>query len=715
MNILILIIMLLLNTAIPLTTNAEVSDRKVVRVGRHEVPYFIEDQYGRWSGYSYDYQCKVAAYTGWDYEYVNGSWSELLGMLMNGEIDFLSDVSYLDERAEKILYSSIPMGTETYFVFTASDNTEISSKDYNTLNGKKVGVAKNSFQKQEFMNWALSHNISVDLVEMTCSEEESIGMLGNGLDAFVTMDVYNDPDKIVPVCKVGSSDFYFAVSKSRHDLLNELDSAMNQIQDEDKTYSLRLYEKYLNNNNAGRYLNDQEKTWLSEHGTIRVGYQDNYLAFCATDPDTGKLTGALKDYLEYASVSMENAKLSFEPIAFPTAAAAIEALKNGEVDCVFPANLSCYDSEQLGIVMSPPLMRTEMDAVVRASEQKEFLLKEHITVAENKGNTNYDMFLADHFPDWERVYYEDTTAALDAVAAGEADCVIISNYRFNNISKHCEKLKLATVYTGVDMDYCFAISNGNVELYSILAKVTNAVPKTPIYTSLTYYSTEDVKVTFIDLIKDNILTVMTAVIIILLVFLLLLYRGIRAEKKARKEAHIVKDLNKRVFIDALTTVRNKGAYNDYIQQLQNRLDKNKQLEFAIGVFDCDNLKEINDLLGHDKGDMYLQSTSRLITQVFAGCPVFRIGGDEFSVILTDEAYKNRDALSRKFEAQRQALIDSAESEWDKIRVAFGIAVYDPAFDNSVNDTARRADKIMYENKRISKKKQQSAASADQVQ
>ena len=116
------------------------TETNTLRVGWHVVPYFITDENGRKSGYTYDYQCKLAAYTGWDYEYVEGTYSELLQKLMDGEIDMLGNVSYLDERAEKILYSSVPEGTEAYYIFIAPDNTDIKSDDYSTLNGKKVGV-----------------------------------------------------------------------------------------------------------------------------------------------------------------------------------------------------------------------------------------------------------------------------------------------------------------------------------------------------------------------------------------------------------------------------------------------------------------------------------------------------------------------------------------------------------------------------------------------
>lgn len=699
--LLFLCVLLVMTAATPISALAQ-ETRETIRVGWHEEPYFITDQYGRRSGYSYEYQWKVAAYTGWDYEYVEGSWPELLQMLKNGEIDMMSNVSYMEERTEDMLYASLPMGTESYYIFVSPDNTEITADDYSSLEGKRIGVTKGSIQKDLFEKWAKMHGIEVELIELTTPDEESQKLLGTDLDAFVTIDVYGDPDKAVPVCKIGSSDYYFAVSKNRPDLLPALDAAMNSIQEENKYFNEQLHAKYLGNVDAERYLDTEEKQWLSDHGTVRVGYQDGYLAFCASDPNTGELIGALKDYLEYASDALENAHIDFQAISFPTASAAIEAMKNGEVDCVFPANLTDYDSEELDVVMTPPLMRTEMDAVVRASEQKEFIIKKDVTVVVNQGNTNYDMWLSDNFPTWNRAYFVDTPTGLEAIAAGEADCIIISNYRYSNISKQCEKLHLTTVYTGVDMDYCFAVRKGDTMLYTILAKANNAVPNAVIHTALTYYSTEDVKTSFGDLVRDNLFIVLAVIAGILVIILLLLLRNIQSERKILEEERLVSSLNKRVFVDPLTSVRNKGAFSDYIETLQERVDTNEQFEFAIGVFDCNNLKQINDRHGHDKGDEYLKGASRLICRVFQHSPVFRVGGDEFAVILENDDFKNRDDLVREFEEKQKETCATAKSAWDEVRVAIGIAVYDPSHDRTVNETARRADRIMYENKRTGK-------------
>jgi len=698
MLILLLVLLLAAVLMIPSASYAKETE-KTVRVGWYETPFNTTDQFGRKSGYAYEYQRKIAAYTGWNYEYVEGTWRELLEMVKNGEIDLMSDVSYTPERAEEILYASLPMGTEAYDLFVAEGNSEITSDDYHSLNGKKIGVTKDSIQKDLFLEWAEKHKVSPKLIETKGSEEDSLQMLQEGkLDAFVTLDTYGDPGAVTPICKIGSSDFFFVVNKERPDLLNELDDALNRIQEEDRYYNEQLFEKYLRSAGTYRYLSTDEKKWLSGHGPIRVGYQDNYLAFCAADKATGELTGALKDYLAYASTGMENGRLDFEAVAYPTASDAIEALQKGDVDCMFPANLTDYDGETLGVVMTPSLMRTEMDAVVREADKKEFIRQKDVTVAVNEGNPNYDLFLKDHYPTWKTKHYKDTPTCLDAVAAGDADCIIISNYRFSNISKQCEKQNLTTVYTGVDMDYCLAVREGDTELYSILTKVTGMVPESTTNAALTYYSTEDAKTSFTDAIRNHLAAVMTVIALVLLVILLLLLRSIRAERKARAEHHMVNDLNRQVFVDSLTSVRNKGAFNNYIEKLQEQVDTEESTEFAIGIFDCNDLKIVNDNFGHDKGDIYLITASKVICRTFQHSPVFRIGGDEFAVVLQGEDYQNRVTLVEEFERVRDEICSSAENGWEAVSVAMGIAVYDPHLDHSVADTARRADKLMYENK-----------------
>ena len=162
----------------------------------------------------------------------------------------------------------------------------------------------------------------------------------------------------------------------------------------------------------------------------------------------------------------------------------------------------------------------------------------------------------------------------------------------------------------------------------------------------------------------------------------------------------ISTLNRRAYVDALTAVRNKWAYASYIEDLQACMDSDKeQMKFAVGVFDCDNLKSINDKYGHDKGDIYLQKASHLMCRIFQHSPVFRIGGDEFSVIFQNDAFRDREALLQEFTQAMAEVNASTENPWEQVRVSFGVSVYDPENDGAVIDVVRRADEHMYEHKR----------------
>ena len=166
----------------------------------------------------------------------------------------------------------------------------------------------------------------------------------------------------------------------------------------------------------------------------------------------------------------------------------------------------------------------------------------------------------------------------------------------------------------------------------------------------------------------------------------------------------IQDLNSLAYADALTSVRNKSAFDLHVEQIQQSIDKGDNVRFAIGMFDCDDLKDINDNFGHDKGDVYLKNSCHLICRVFNKSPVFRIGGDEFAIILQGEDYANKEKL-RKFFIEKSAEISSfAKEPWEQIRVAVGIAEFNPDLDKEVDEVIKRADHLMYENKHLRKAK-----------
>ena len=588
---------------VPFSVQAKKAEEKVVRVGWFDSTYNSFDESGRRSGYSYEYQQKLSAYNGWKYEYVDGSWSDLFQMLVDGEIDIMSDISYTKERSKKILYPSLPMGSEEYYLFTAVGYNEIT--DYKSLNGKRIAVNKDSYQEELYRKWAKDNNIKAKEVLVTTTEDESLKMMEDGkIDAYVTVDSFMDPSRAVPKFKIGSSDYYFAVRKDRPDLLEDLNYAMSKIQDENRYYNQQMFEKYISRSGANAFFTDDEIAWLKNHQTVRVGYQDNYMAFCAEDKN-GELTGVLKDYLNKASDCVPNAHIEFAPKSYPTAQAALDALKNDEVDCVFPANLSGYESENEGVVMTPSIINTEMYAVVKNGASNIFTKKGIVTAAVNKGNPNYEAFLAEQFPDWGKVMFDDTEACLKGISKDKADCLIISNYRLNNISRLCTKYHLTSVSLGRHMDYCFAVKKGDVDLYSILAKTTSMIPASVINASITNYATEDSRPTFKDYISENMPIAFGVTAIIALIILALLIQNIRAVKKARK------------LISATETDDLTGLYNRkyFFQYAERMFSEHSGTPMDAIVLNIEQFHSINELHGRSVGDRVLRILGNEIHEI----------------------------------------------------------------------------------------------------
>ena len=113
------------------------------------------------------------------------------------------------------------------------------------------------------------------------------------------------------------------------------------------------------------------------------------------------MTGALSDYLAHAASSLKNSDIRFETVPYPTTEAALEALKKGEIDCVFPVNLSSYDADQLGVRLTNPVMKTEMHAVMRTSKHHHLSRDSSFTFVINQGNANIETFIKDFYPEVE--------------------------------------------------------------------------------------------------------------------------------------------------------------------------------------------------------------------------------------------------------------------------------------------------------------------------
>lgn len=166
---------------------------------------------------------------------------------------------------------------------------------------------------------------------------------------------------------------------------------------------------------------------------------------------------------------------------------------------------------------------------------------------------------------------------------------------------------------------------------------------------------------------------------------------IAAESKARMLDELA---NK----DALTSVRNKTAYDRYVAEMNEQIAGGKA-EFAVAMVDLNHLKLINDTYGHERGNEYIKNSCSIVCHIFAHSPVFRVGGDEFVVILKGEDYINRHKLLSEAEGVFKGMSENESIDpWRRLSAAIGMAEYSAGQDKGVEDVFNRADKIMYDNK-----------------
>ncbi len=166
------------------------------------------------------------------------------------------------------------------------------------------------------------------------------------------------------------------------------------------------------------------------------------------------------------------------------------------------------------------------------------------------------------------------------------------------------------------------------------------------------------------------------------------------ETKERVDA-----MNTLAMKDALTGIRNKTAYDKAVSMLDRQI-KNGFTDFAIAMIDLNFLKYINDNYGHEKGDIAIRKLCRFVCHTFKRSPVYRVGGDEFVVILENGDFLEREALKKEFEHVMQVNQQEDDGEpWERISAAIGVEVFDPEIDKSVETVLKRADDAMYAQKK----------------
>lgn len=521
-----------LSAVIPVPAFAADSDQQVktVRVGwliNNEG--FQDGTPGeRLSGWGYDYLQTLSYYTpGWQYEYVSGTFTELMDMLEAGEIDLMPNISYSEERAQKLLFSSNPEGAERYYIYAKPDRDDLAKGDPQALQGLTIGCNSGVMQTFVGQQWLANEGITCTYREYDGGSMLFDALANDEVDAVIMNDTISSPDAS-PMFYVGSSDYYFAVPKSRPDLMNDINAAMTAIARVNPRYNDEVKANYSAQNSGSSSLTGPERSWLKANdNTITIGYLKNKLPYC-TQNDDGEMEGSLASL---ATTLHDKFGITVATVAFSNNEQMTKALSTGTIDVALPLFRDYWLAEQAGVILSNP-MGTVSLAAIHSSSNLNSDLKNIACTADAIVNR---FELENLFPDAKVTEYPNDNEAREALNKGEASCIIVPSTRLKTIRDTYDIEDFQTQELTDTAQLSCLISRGKPVLLGIINKgIVNAGESLSASSySPTSYSAQESDA-FRLLYRNRIVIAAVVICILLTGIVILVWSLHRAQKEQQK-------------------------------------------------------------------------------------------------------------------------------------------------------------------------------------
>lgn len=524
----------------------EETPERVVRVGSFEDTFNYVNEKGARKGYGYELLETLSGYTGWKFEYVTCDWSNCFEKLINGEFDIMGDISYTEERAKQMLFSDEPMGEEKYYLYADLSDTDISAYNFQTLNGKRIGVLRGTQPEVMLTEWEQKYNLETTHVNIANNDDVKRKLADHEIDAFVSLEESLWAEQgISTVVNVGKSGIYYAINKDHPEIKEELDNAMRRLEDDNPFYQADLYKQYFSLDYTP-ILSGEEKKWLKKHGAIRIGFLKDDTGISTVEMPDGRFSGVMTDYIQYAAGCLGNQKLDFELTEYNSYEEEIEALKSDEIDMIFHFSQNLDTAEEYHFAFTNTAWTYNLMAVTNKTSFNE---DESNRIAVPKDDLPLEKHIEYYYPQWDVVECDSVDDAANLVIKKQVDGFVTG---VASALDYSEKYNLYSLPLSNPEKSAFAVKSGNHYLLSILNKTIKAMPSNMLTSAIAMYESTPGKVTLAKFVKDNLAVVLlcsTVIIMLILISILgLLKKARQAEAVAKQAADETQQLNKKLQI-----------------------------------------------------------------------------------------------------------------------------------------------------------------------
>ena len=423
---------------------------------------------------------------------------------------------------------------------------DIGMSDFKFMDGKRVGVLMDTEPEIMLTEWENKNGIHTEHVNVNNDDDVEKKLANHEIDAFVSLEesIWSEQG-ISSVTTIGKSGIYFAINKERSDIKTELDWAMRQLNQDSPFFKADMYKKYFTLD-YNQSLTGGEKSWLEEHGDIRIGFLNNDPAIFSMDEVTGKLTGMLSEYVSYAKDCMGNQTLKFNIQDYDDYDEMLQALQDHEIDMIFYASRNPCFAEKKGYALTNTAWTYNLMAV---TDEKNFDEGNVYTVAVPKEKEALKQQITFSYPQWNLVDYDSFEEATEMITNEKADCFLMGASQAMVYDNNRDFKSVPLTKT---MEACFAVKGGEGTLLSILNKTLKGMPSGMLTSALAIYDSTADKVTFSDFVKDNMLVFFVgtglAALSIIVIILILLRKARKAEAAAKLAANNTQKLNDKLEI-----------------------------------------------------------------------------------------------------------------------------------------------------------------------
>ena len=445
---------------------------QVIRVAYPKAKgYTMVDSDGRHYGIVVDFLNEIAKYTGWEYEYIDVDDEELIELAEAGEFDLIGGQYYMDGLEKYFAYPDYNCGYSKLLLLARRDDDSIKSYDFNTFNGKTIGVFERAKENIRRLRIYLDVN-NLDCTIRYYSYDEIQEKAEGNLEVFlengdVDLLLGNSSDigeDFFVAAYFDSQPHYIVTNTGNQDILDKLNMALEKIYEADPNYAKKLYSaNFPETENNYAVLNDQEQAFIRQKKNVTVAVpKDWHPMICLNNDDAHE--GLIPDVLEKIS---GYSGLNFTYLYCDNYAESLDKVRKGEADMLGGFIGTSEDAQELGLALTSPYVRLN-STVVRNKETS--YPASGLTGAVLEGRKIPDTVAADNVR-----YYTEVYDALSDVNRGKADF-------FYGISSHIESIIQDTNFTNLvqvnrvndNLGISFAMTSPvQPDLFSIINKAIN--------------------------------------------------------------------------------------------------------------------------------------------------------------------------------------------------------------------------------------------------